>query len=93
MNINYRFVNGRGNLNLGVIYNGEQQDSEFIFSTPATRVSLDAFTLVNLGASFDITERVQIFVRGDNLLDEDYNELFGFRSPGRAGSLGVRARL
>jgi hypothetical protein len=34
-----------------------------------------------------------VFVRGENLLDEDYTEVFSYRSPGRAGYLGLRARL
>ncbi|MDZ7668151.1 MAG: TonB-dependent receptor [Gammaproteobacteria bacterium] len=93
VNVNYRFLGGRGNLNLGAIFNGEQEDSEFINATPRDRVTLDDYTLVNAAASFDVNDTLQFFVRGENLLDEDYTEVFGYRSPGAAGYLGLRARL
>lgn len=93
LDVNYAFLGGRGNVNVGALFNGEQQDNEFVNATPATRVTLDSYTLMNAAVTFDVTPRVQVFVRGENLLDEDYTEVFGFRSPGAAGYLGVRARL
>ncbi len=93
VNVNYRFLGGRGNLNLGAIFNGEQEDSEFINATPRDRVTLDGYTLLNAAVSFDVNDTLQLFVRGDNLLDEDYTEVFGYRSPGAAGYMGLRARL
>lgn len=92
-NVNYRFLGGRGNLNFGAIYNGEQEDSEFINATPRDRVTLDDYTLLNAAVTFDVSDALQLFVRGENLLDEDYTEVFGYRSPGAAGYLGLRARL
>jgi vitamin B12 transporter len=92
-NVNYAFFGGRGNANVGVVFNGDQEDSEFIPTTPETRVTLDEFVLLNLAVSFAVNDRVQLFVRGENLLDEDYTQVFGFDSPGIAGYLGVRARL
>jgi outer membrane cobalamin receptor len=32
-------------------------------------------------------------VRAENLLDEDYEEVFGFRAPGRAILLGGRLQI
>lgn len=93
VNVNYRFLGGRGNLNLGAVFNGEQEDSEFINATPRDRVTLDEYTLLNAAVSFDVNDTLQLFVRGENLLDEDYTEVFGYRSPGAAGYLGLRARL
>jgi vitamin B12 transporter len=93
INVNYSFLAGRGNLNLGALINGDQQDLEFVSATPATRVTLGGYTLVNLAVSYRLSERVELFARGDNLLDERYTQAFGYRSPGAAGYLGVRARL
>ncbi len=93
VNVNYAFLDGRGNLNVGALWNGRQQDAEFVPATPATRVTLDGYTLVNAALSYDLTAHLQLFARGENLLDEDYTEVFGYRSPGAAGYLGVRARL
>lgn len=92
-NVNYRFLGGRGNLNLGAIFNGEQEDSEFVDATPGDRATLDDYTLLNAAVTFDVSDALQLFVRGENLLDEDYSEVFGYRSPGAAGYLGLRARL
>ncbi len=93
VNVNYAFLEGRGNLNLGAVFNGDQRDSEFISTTPATRVTLDGYALVNVAASLDVNDRLQLFARAENLLDETYTEVFGYRSPGAAGYLGVRLRL
>lgn len=93
LNVNYAFLDGRANVNLSAIYNGEQQDSEFVPTTAATRVTLDDYTLVNLAATYQVSDAVQVFARGENLLDEDYTETFSYRSPGAAGYLGVRVRL
>ncbi len=93
LNVNYRFGEGRGNVNLGTIVNGRQLDNEFVFSTQADRVTLDGFVLVNLAASWAASEHLTVYARIDNLLDEQYEELFSFRSPGRTGYLGVRLNL
>ena len=69
------------------------QDSEFIFSTPETSVTLDDYVLGTVTASFDITEQVQIFGRVENLFNEDYQDVFGFASPGIGAYAGVRIRL
>jgi vitamin B12 transporter len=75
---------------LSVRYNGEQRDNEFVFATPQDFVTLPAFTLVNIGVAYDVTEKVQLFGRVENLLDETYEETFSFRSPGIGAYAGVR---
>ena len=62
-------------------YNGNQLDTDFAtFST----VTLDAFTLLGGHATYAINDFASISLRGENLLDEDYEEVVGFSSPGRA---------
>ena len=92
-NANYGFeLFGRpGNINLGVRYNGDQQD--LVFTSPVTRTTLDAFTLVNLAASYEVYDGVELFARGENLLNEHYQEVFGYGEPGIAGYAGVRIKL
>jgi len=82
INVNYAFAGNRGNLNLGVDHNGRHEDSEFVFSTPATTVSLDAYTLVNAAARWRFTERVSGLVRVENALGTNYQDTFGFAQPG-----------
>ncbi len=46
--------------------------------------------LVDLTAQYQLTPSVRLFARGTNLLDEDYEQVYGYRTLGRAGYLGVR---
>lgn len=96
----YRFAHGRGNLHLAVAYNGAMEDDGLLnrssFGFPGfveQRVTLDAFTLVALAASYEIGPGVEMFGRVENLLDENYQEVFGFESAGLAAFAGVRLRL
>lgn len=92
--LNYRFLAERANLNLEVQYNGEQDDLVFQAGTFASdRVTLDAYTLVNVAASYRVTDRIELTGRIDNLLDKDYEEVYGYRSPGIAGYVGVRGQF
>ena len=92
LNLTYRFLE-RGSATLSLRYNGEQQDNEFIFATPQDFVTLEAFTLVNLNASYRVTETLEIFGRVENLLDEKYEEVFSFASPGIAAYAGVKGKF
>jgi vitamin B12 transporter len=82
-------VFSKGNVNLGLVYVGERDD--FDFSTfPATRVELGDYLLVNLAASYDITKNFQVYGRIENLLDESYEEVKGYGTPGISVFGGVK---
>jgi vitamin B12 transporter len=76
-----------------VRHNGKQRDYAFNAFWDRLLVDLKAYTLVNLGATFDINPSLQIFGRVENLLDEDYQEVFAYATPGRAAYGGVRVRF
>ena len=65
---------------LSADHTGSQIDTDF---ATFSRVELPAFTLVGLNAQWSPTEVVTLSVRGDNLLNEDYQEVVGFKSQGR----------
>lgn len=67
-----------------ITVNGAEQDS---------RGTVDGWTRVNLRASYDLFDGVELFGRIENLFDEDYQEVFGFGTPGISGFGGVRVRL
>jgi vitamin B12 transporter len=91
-NISWRTAGDRGGLNLNVRYNGEQEDTFFpAFPNPPVPETLDAFTLVNIGANWKLTEALQVYGRVENALDEDYQEVFGYEGIGRAAYVGIRA--
>jgi vitamin B12 transporter len=80
---------------LTVRYNGRMTDITFTDPTFATSpiVTLKAYTLVNLNASYKVTDNISVFGRVENLLDTDYEEVFSFTTPGRAAYGGVRVRF
>lgn len=71
-------------------HNGSQLDTDF---GTFQNVTLDAFTLVGLNAAYDVDDHFTLTLRGDNLLNEDYQEVFGYASPGRAVYAGLRANF
>jgi len=72
-------------LNANAQYNGSQTD--------IGGVTLDAFTLVNLNASWTATDKLNVYLRLDNVFDESYQEVFGYQTLGFGASLGLRFSL
>ena len=72
---------------VGVVYVGDRQDEDF---SSFTGVTLDGYTLVNLYASYDVYKNVTVFGRVENLFDEQYEEVLGYGTAGRAGYGGVK---
>ena len=56
-------------------------------------MTLPAFTLVNLNATYAVAPHLELFGRIENLLDRRYVEVVSFATPGRAAYGGVRVRL
>ncbi len=81
----------RANVNLNISYNGSQDDILFPpFPQSPERISLDAYTLVSFAASYQLTPTVQLVGRIENLLDESYEDVVGFNTPGVGAYIGVR---
>lgn len=91
VNFNYAFLEGRANANLGVVYNGRQKDLRFDAATFASsQVPLKAYTLVNVAASYKVTENAEVYGRIENLFDKKYEEVFTYNTPGRAAYGGLK---
>ena len=93
VSLHYASTNDQGRVSLQVLHNGKNQDSEFIFSTTQDRITLASYTLVNLTASYDLKPNVTLYLRGENLLDDDYQEVFGYQAPGVGVYAGLKARF
>ena len=79
---------------LVVRHNGATPDVAFTDpSFRPVRVQLDDYTLVNLNARVQLTDSVNAFARVENILDENYEQVFSFVSPGRSAVVGVEARF
>ena len=79
-------------LDASVRRTGERSDRDFS-AWPANPVTLSAYTLVDLAASFELGSGagrpgMRLTVRMENLLDQAYHEVWGFAAPGRAVYVG-----
>jgi vitamin B12 transporter len=78
---------------LTIRYNGTQRDYAFNSGFQRLLVDLQSYVIVNLNASYDIGTHFQIFGRVENLVGEKYQEVFGYNSPGRSATGGVRVKF
>jgi vitamin B12 transporter len=70
-----------------ILYVGESEDMDF---ATMSRVELDSYTLLNLSATYALTDRIQVHGRIENLLDEDYEEVYGYGTAGQSVYGGVK---
>jgi vitamin B12 transporter len=75
---------GRLDLGLDVVASGNRKDVGF----PA--VTLDSYALVNATVRYRATPQLTLQGRFENLFDEDYAFAAGYRTEGRAWTVGVR---
>ena len=68
---------------------GARIDDDFA-TFPATRVQLDDYALVRIAASYAVSERISVFARVENVLDQGYQDVFGFDTPGFGTYAGIR---
>lgn len=90
INASLKFLRDRAKINIGLIYNGEMDDNEFVVGTPETVVKLNAYTLVQLRASYKVTDTWELFGRVENLLNSNYHEVEGYETPGFGAFAGIR---
>ncbi len=65
---------------LAAVHNGDEEDS---------RGTVDAWTRLDLSAVYRPNDNVRVTVRVENLGDTDYQQIFGYGTPGRSGTVGV----
>ena len=53
-------------------------------------VSLENFGVLDINANFKISEAVEVYARIENLLDDEYQEIFDFNSADRGSYVGLR---
>lgn len=88
--INYRFLDDRANLNINVDYVGDRRDLDFdLFQ----RTTLDAYTRIDLAFDYQLHSKLKLFAQIRNLLDEEYQEVFGFETEEFSGFAGFEVSL
>ncbi len=85
--LNYQ-LSKNANMNIGLLHVGEREDYGSEFPWPI--ITLKPYTVVNLAASYAFTDTLSLTGRIENLLDEEYEEVSGYGTPGIAGYLGAR---
>jgi len=78
-------------VNLNVQYNGSQIDSALAWGDPD--VTLKAFTLVNINATYDASDELDVYMSLNNLFDEQYQEVNGYAALGFGVNLGLRYKF
>jgi vitamin B12 transporter len=59
----------------------------------ANSFALKPYTLVDVRASWPVSRRIELYGRVENALDEDYQTVRDYGSPGRGAYVGVRGRF
>ncbi|MFD1704337.1 TonB-dependent receptor plug domain-containing protein [Methylopila henanensis] len=91
LNANYVFLDGKANVNAGLVYNGRQKDYRFLNAAPwRETIGLKAYTLVNVAGSYKIHANTEVYGRIENLFDKKYEEVFTYNTPGRAAYGGLK---
>ncbi len=75
----YRYDAGR--IWLQAQYRDKRRDIQFSF--PSQDVTLDSYTVWNLGASFRLQSQLTFSGRIENVTDENYEEVFSYGTRGR----------
>ncbi len=63
------------------------------FNNDTNTVKVDAYTLVDLRASYPINDALEVYGRIENAFDEDYQTVLNYGAPGRGVFGGVRVRF
>ena len=88
------YAAGRTGISLKYQFNDHRTDSFFNETSMTTEtVNLDSFGLLDLYASYQLTEKLQLFGGVYNLANTEYRELYGYTTRGRNARLGFSLRL
>ena len=81
VNINFKFLE-RGNINIGYIYTGKHWDVKRRYpASPIAGSYIDGYHRLDARISFWIFEHFQVFFRGENLLNQDYEVIADYNTP------------
>ncbi|QCK87074.1 TonB-dependent receptor [Phreatobacter aquaticus] len=86
------FAENRARFTMGLSHNGPMRD-RFFGPFATTDVTLGSYTLVSAQLSYDVTRNATAYIRGENLLGQRYQQVYGYQSPGAAVYAGMRVKL
>ena len=80
----------KANISTDITWVGTREDINF---STFLRTELKGFLLVNLAANYDLFEFLRISLRVENLLDKEYEEVYGYATPGLSFYGGIKLTL
>lgn len=89
LNASYQ-MSEKTNFSLDFQYVSDRDDTDFRDFLNVQNVTLDAYTLLDLNASHELSSGFTAFANITNLLNDDYQEIFGFSTRGRNYKVGFR---
>lgn len=75
-------------INIGLIYNGESAAT--IYEKSSIN---DDYFLLNANISYDINDNIQIYLKGTNLTNTEYEEIYGYGTKGIEIFAGLKAKI
>ena len=75
-------------INIGFIYSGESVATVYENSNIN-----DDYFLLNANISYDINDNIQVYIKGTNLTNEDYEEIYGYGTKGIEIFAGLKAKI
>ncbi len=92
VDVSYRFLGERAEVSAEAVWATDAVDFDFgdpSFSSP--RADLDDYVLVNVSASYALTDGVDLYGGVRNLFDSDHQEVLGYAEQPLTGFVGLRA--
>lgn len=91
IDVDWGFMDERGRFSLTATYGGTRNDTFFPpWPNPPELVTLSNHWLLDLTGQYRVADGVKVFVRANNLLGTDYEQVYGYSTPGRAAYAGVQ---
>lgn len=84
------FLNEKLNLGVEFLYTGSRDDKDF---STGQRILLKSYTLVNMSASYKITNMFEVFAKLHNIFDEKYEDILGYGTERQSVYAGINFSL
>ena len=85
LSADYSFLE-KGKAGVNASYNGKRDDIDFNFD----RTTVPSYILVNITSSWQLTDKIALFGRVDNLLNKKYEDLYGYGTEGLSIYGGIK---
>ncbi len=79
--------------NLTLRHTGNFTDTAFTPAFVGTTVSMPAVTLLSASITYDVNRYGSVYLRGDNLLNTQYETIYGYRAPGASVMAGMTVKF